>query len=76
MKKNKDVNNNIMQIRLIEICHNVLNYDYTYCNATFVHINTNPPEYRHNTMKYKHKFKQNRIRANILDSAIWKYKVE
>ena len=30
LNKNEDMTNNIMQVGLIEICYNVLDYDYTY----------------------------------------------
>ena len=38
---------------MMEVCHNVLDYDYTYSNATFVHVNTMPPEFRFSSKKYK-----------------------
>ena len=44
-------NNNVMEVFFTEVCHNILKCNYAHCNATFVHINTFPPEYRKSLLK-------------------------
>jgi len=56
-------NNNVMEVCLTEVCHNVLKCNYTHCNAKFIHINTFPPEYRKSSLK------PSRLRINQMELA-------
>ena len=66
-KDSKLKNDNVMEVSMMEVCHNVLDYDYTYSNATFVHVNTMPPEFRFSSKKYKCVIESHKERALTLN---------
>ena len=51
--KNKIKNQNTMEVSRTELSANLLEFEYSHCNACFTHVNTMPPEYRPRPLKRK-----------------------